>query len=66
MPCDQLSGNTWFTTLDLFFGYLQVELDNESLEKTAFSTRKVLIISKLCQMGYVTVLQRLRDLLKMY
>ena len=36
---DTLSGNQFFSTLDLASGYWQVELDAESKPKTAFSTR---------------------------
>ena len=58
---DQLSGNTWFSTLDLFSGYWQVELDNESREKTAFSTRKGLYQFKVMPTGCVTHLRRSSD-----
>ena len=34
---DQLSGNSWFTTLDLKSGYWQVKIRPEDREKTAFS-----------------------------
>jgi len=34
---DQLSGNAWFTTLDLKSGYWQVKIRPEDKEKTAFS-----------------------------
>ena len=34
---DQLSGNSWFSTLDLKSGYWQVKLDSKDKEKTAFS-----------------------------
>ena len=37
---DQLAGNAWFSTLDLFTGYWQVEVDAEDRPKTAFTTRK--------------------------
>ena len=37
---DQLAGNAWFSTLDLFTGYWQVEFDEEDRPKTAFTTRK--------------------------
>ena len=33
---DSLSGAKWFPTLDLYSGYLQVELDQEAKEKSAF------------------------------
>ena len=35
---DQLGGAQYFTTLDLFWGYHQVELDERDAYKTAFST----------------------------
>ncbi|KMQ84394.1 krab-a domain-containing protein, partial [Lasius niger] len=34
---DQLSGNSWFSTLDLKSGYWQVKLSSKDKEKTAFS-----------------------------
>jgi len=34
---DQLSGNVWFSTLDLKSGYWQVKIDSKDKEKTAFS-----------------------------
>ena len=37
---DQLSGNVWFTTLDLKSGYWQVKIRPEDREKTAFSVGK--------------------------
>ena len=45
LPCidvtlDSLAGSTLFATLDLAFGYWQVEVDAEHKEKTAFSTSK--------------------------
>lgn len=35
---DSLSGNTYFSTLDLLSGYRQVEMDPIHKEKTAFCT----------------------------
>ncbi|GFS49794.1 retrovirus-related Pol polyprotein from transposon 412 [Trichonephila clavipes] len=35
---DTLTGNTWFSTLDLKSGYWQVELHPDDKEKTAFTT----------------------------
>ena len=35
-----LAGSTYFTTLDLASGYLQVEIEENSKEKTAFSTTR--------------------------
>jgi len=37
---DQLSGNVWFTTLNLKSGYWQVKIRREDREKTAFSIGK--------------------------
>ena len=37
---EQLSGNAWFSTLDLCSGYWQVELSPEDRHKTAFATRR--------------------------
>lgn len=34
---DQLSGNSWFSTLDLKSGYWQLKVRSEDKEKTAFS-----------------------------
>ena len=35
---EQLSGNKWFSTLDLCSGYWQVEMESEDRPKTAFAT----------------------------
>src|SRR5215469_8698931 len=37
MLCN-LQGNSYFTTIDLIKGYYQVEMEEESIEKTAFTT----------------------------
>ena len=37
---DQLSGSTWFSTLDLCSGYWQVEMHSDDRPKTAFATRR--------------------------
>lgn len=37
---DQLSGNAWFSTLDLKSGYWQLKIRPEDKEKTAFSIGK--------------------------
>ena len=36
---DTLAGSTWFSTLDMFSGYWQVQVTESDKEKTAFSTR---------------------------
>ncbi len=36
---DVLRGSTYFTTLDLYSGYWQVENDQRNMDKTAFVTR---------------------------
>lgn len=36
---DTLAGSTWFSMLDMFSGYWQVEVTESEKEKTAFSTR---------------------------
>ncbi|GBL81193.1 Retrovirus-related Pol polyprotein from transposon 412 [Araneus ventricosus] len=41
---DALNGSQWFSTLDLKSGYLQVEIQPEDKEKTAFTTRHRLAI----------------------
>ena len=35
---DQLSGNKWFFTLDLYSGYWQVEMEEKDRPKTAFAS----------------------------
>ena len=35
---DKLGKNTYFTTLDLTSGFHQIQMDNESVPKTAFNT----------------------------
>ncbi|KAK3102810.1 hypothetical protein FSP39_014067 [Pinctada imbricata] len=47
---DQLAGNAWFSTLDLFTGYWQVEVEENDRPKTAFTTRKGLF--QFCQMPF--------------
>lgn len=37
---DQLSGSSWFSTLDLCSRYWQVEMDQEDIQKTASTTRR--------------------------
>ena len=37
---ESLAGSTYFTTLDLAFGYWQVAIDENFKEKTAFSTTR--------------------------
>ena len=48
---EQLSGNAWFSTLDLCSGYWQVELSSEDRHKTAFATRRGLFLFKTMPFG---------------
>nr|XP_034338992.1 uncharacterized protein LOC117693065 [Crassostrea gigas] len=48
---EQLSGYSWFSTLDVFSGYLQVELDPANKTKTAFATRRGLFQFRVMPFG---------------
>ena len=37
---DALRGSMYFSTLDLYSGYWQVEMDQRDIDKTAFVTRQ--------------------------
>ncbi len=37
---DALRGSQYFSTLDLYSGYWQVEMDQQNIDKTAFVTRQ--------------------------
>ena len=46
---DTLAGAKWFTTLDLFSGFWQVEVHKDDQEKTAFCTHPMAYSnSRLC------------------
>ena len=51
---DQLSGNSWFSTLDLFTGYWQVEVEEGDRAKTAFATRRGLFQFRQMPFGLCT------------
>ena len=48
---DALSGSLYFSTLDLYSGYWQVEMDPRDKEKTAFTTRQGLFQWKVMPFG---------------
>lgn len=48
---EQLSGYSWFSTLDMFSGYWQVELDPADKTKTAFATRRGLFQFRVMPFG---------------
>jgi hypothetical protein len=48
---DQLSEYSWFSTLDMFSGYCQVELDSEDKHKTEFTTGRGLFQFKVMPFG---------------
>ena len=48
---DALEGTQWFSTLDLLWGYWQVEVSEEDREKTAFMTRDGLFEFKVMPFG---------------
>ena len=48
---EQLSGNKWFSTLDLCSGYWQVEMESEDRPKTAFATRRGLFQFRVMPFG---------------
>ena len=50
---DQLSGNSWFSTLDLSSGFWQIPLHPDDKEKTAFSTGSNLYQYRVMPMGLV-------------
>jgi len=60
MP-DQLAGNSWFSSLDLKNGYLQVKFHPGNKEKTAFSIGKGCGNLLLCLLDFVMLLPLLND-----
>lgn len=48
---DALSGSAWFSTMDLQYGYWQVELEEKDREKTAFTTGSGLYHFKVMPVG---------------
>ncbi|GFT60231.1 hypothetical protein TNCV_4970581 [Trichonephila clavipes] len=61
---DKLSGNTWFSTLDLKIGYWQVELHSDDKEKTAFSMGQRLLQFKVMPFGLCNALATFKRLME--
>ena len=62
---DALEGTKWFSTLDLLWGYWQVEVSEKDREKTAFVMREGLFEFKVMPFGLCNApasFQRLMDL----
>ena len=62
---DALEGTKWFSTLDLLWGYWQVEVSEKDREKTAFVRRDGLFEFKVMPFGFCNApatFQRLTDL----
>ena len=57
---DALLGSTYFSALDLYSGYWQVEMDQQDIDKMAFVTRQGLD-SQSCLSGSAMPPQHLKD-----
>ncbi len=58
---DVLCGSTYFSTLDLYSGYWQMEMDQLDIDKTAFVTRQGLFQFTVMPFAFVMPPPRLKD-----